>query len=260
MRAEALTAHLRDLGLMAGDVVLVHSSMRGLGHVEGGPGVVIDALLTVVGDEGTILFPTLTGSKNDGPEHPPSIDRVSTPCAPWVGIMPETARQRADAVRSIHPTHSVTALGANRESWTQGHERGASPCDRASPYYRLMELGGKILLLGGVTHESNTSLHCIEEIAGVPYHLQPEFTDGRVSLPNGERVVVPNRLHLWQNRYSELDLERDFTLAVAPLIAAGAQRSHRIGRTESTLIDAGAMRDVLIPLLQRGPLFLLKQV
>lgn len=257
MANDWLVDGLRELGILAGDVVLVHSSLKGLGWVEGGPNVVIDALLQSVGEEGTILFPTLTGTKDDGPKSPPTIDLAATPC--WTGIIPETARQRPDAVRSIHPTHSVTAVGANREFWTRGHEDGESPCDEASPYYRLMEHGGKILLLGGVTHDSNTSLHCIEEIAQVPYHLQAEATDGVVQLPNGEQVIVRNHLHLWQNRYSHLNLKRDFTVVSDPLLQAGAQRSHRIGETDSTLIDARMMREVLIPILRSDPLFLLDQ-
>ena len=254
-----LTDELRALGLAAGDVVLVHTSVKGLGRIDGGPAAVVDALLDAVGETGTVLFPTLTGSKHDGPDHPPTIDLATTACARFVGVTPETARQRPDAVRSIHPTHSVAAIGANRETWTQGHERGASPCDEASPYYRLMEQGGKILLLGGVTHDSNTSIHCIEEIAGVPYHLQPEFTNGKVSLPDGDQVIVRNRLHIWQQQYSHLNLPRDFTVASEPLIAAGGQRSRRIGKTDSTLIDAPAMREVLVPILQRDPLFLLSR-
>jgi aminoglycoside 3-N-acetyltransferase len=258
MSPEALTSELRRLGLTPGDVVLVHTSMKGLGHVVGGPNAVIGALLEAVGPEGTVLFPTLTGSKEDGPDRPPVIDLLTTPCARFVGIVPEAARQYPGAVRSIHPTHSVVALGANRELWTSGHQRGVSPCDEASPYYRLMERGGKILLLGGVTHNSNTSMHCIEEIADVPYHLHAEFSDGRVTMPDGSDVTVRNRLHLWADLYSGLKLERDFTAAIDPLIAANAQRSRRIGQSESTLIDARAMRDVLVSILQRDPLFLLQ--
>jgi aminoglycoside 3-N-acetyltransferase len=244
---------------MSGDVVLVHTSMKGLGHVDGGPNAVIGALLEAVGAEGTVLFPTLTGSKEDGPDRPPVIDLATTPCRPWVGIVPEAARQYPGAIRSIHPTHSVVAIGANRELWTSGHEHGASPCDEASPYYRLMEQGGKILLFGGATHNSNTSMHCIEEIAGVPYHLHPAFSDGRVILPEGDEVIVRNRLHLWADLYSDLNLERDFTAASDPLIAAGGQRSHPIGKSTSTLIDARIMRDALMPILRSDPLFLLSR-
>lgn len=257
MPNEWLTAGLAEIGLKHGDVVLVHTSMKGLGYIDGGPGAVIDAVLSAVGPDGTILFPTLTGSDTDGPENPPAIDLASTPCARFVGIVPETARQRSDAIRSIHPTHSVVALGANREFWTSGHEHSHTPCDEASPYYRLMEEGGKILLLGGVTHNSNTSMHCIEELAGVPYHLQHEVTDGTVTLPDGTTVTVSNRLHLWRSRYSHLNLPRDFTAAADPLIKAGHQRSVTIGQTESTLIDARGMREVLLPILADDPLFLL---
>jgi aminoglycoside 3-N-acetyltransferase len=257
MSYEWLVSELRELGISFGDAVLVHSSMKGLGFVEGGPEAVIDALLTTVGEGGTVLFPTLTGTVNDSPEHPPAIDLATTPC--WTGLIPETARQRCDAVRSIHPTHSVTVLGANREAWTDGHANGRSPCDETSPYYRLMEENGKILLLGGVTHESNTSLHCIEEIARVPYHLQGEMADGTVRLPTGEVVTVRNHLHRWQDRYSQFDLLRDFTRAADPLTSAGVQRTEHIGKSTSTLISAAGMRDVLMPILAGDPLFLLDQ-
>lgn len=252
-----LQSELRDLGLADGDAVLVHTSMKGLGPIDGGADAVIDALLAVVGETGTLLLPTLTGSAEDGPDHPPSIDLATTPCASWVGIMPEVARQRTDAMRSIHPTHSVVALGANQTYWTNGHEHGHSPCDESSPYFRLMEEGGKILLLGGVDHNSNTSLHCIEEIAGVPYHLQDDVSEGIVTLPNGENVVVSNHLHLWRNRYSHRNLLREFNNVATPLTSVGAQIVATIGQSTSTLIDARGMREVLIPLLRNDPLFLL---
>lgn len=259
MPNEWLLAGLHQLGVKPGDVVLVHSSMRGLGYIDGGPNAVVDALLEAVGSDGTVLFPTLTGRATDGPEYPPAIELSSTRCAAFVGIVPETARTRADAIRSVHPTHSVVAIGANREEWTSGHQNGHSPCDEASPYFRLMEQGGKILLLGGVTHDSNTSLHCIEELAAVPYHLQHDVTNGTVRLSGGDIVIVPNQLHLWQNRYSHLDLLRDFNVVAEPLTQAGYQRSVIIGKTESTLIDAHGIREVLLPILAENPLFLLNQ-
>lgn len=258
MSNEWLATGLHDLGPTNGDAVLVHSSMKGLGYIDGGSNAVIDVLLDVVGTTGTVLFPTLTGTKADLPDNPPNIDLATTPC--WTGLIPETARQRSDAIRSIHPTHSVVAIGANQQQWTAGHELGASPCDEMSAYFSLMENGGKILLLGGVDHESNTSLHCLEELAGVPYHLQDDITNGTVCMPDGEIVAVPNRLHLWQNRYRDQNLVRDFNVVNNPLISAGVQRSVKIGGSMSTLIDAGGMGAVLVPLLAQNPLFLLTSV
>lgn len=254
MRNDWMITGLIDLGIVPGDVLLVHSSMKGLGQIDGGPDAVIAALLAAVGDEGTVLFPTLTGAREDGPEHPPRIELATTPC--WTGLIPETARQHPQAIRSIHPTHSIAAIGNDAAEWASGHERGVSPCDQASPYYRLMDRRGKILLLGGVTHESNTSMHCVEELADVPYHLHSFFTDGVVILPDGPEVTVRNRLHNWENYYESKGLVRDFTLADQPLQAAGIQRKGQIGRTVSTLIDAAAFREFMVPRLRANELYL----
>lgn len=244
----SLTNDLRALGIERGAVVLVHSSLSGLGWVEGGAEAVIDALLDAVGERGTVLFPTLTGSELDGPGHPPHMDVRSTPC--WTGAIPETARKRPDAVRSLHPTHSVVALGSGARQFTEGHERVETPCGLGSPYTRLMDAGGSILLLGGVTHSSNTSLHAIEELAGVPYHLQPETTDGVVIDSSGNRYLVRNRLHLWR-------WERDFPRVHAVLEPHGAVRSGRVGASISTLVPAARLQALLLPVLRDDPLYLL---
>lgn len=243
-----LVADLRALGLGEGDVVLVHSSLSGLGWVVGGADTVVDALLESVGETGTVLFPTLTGTEQDGPEYPPVIELATTPC--WTGTIPETARQRPDAVRSIHPTHSVSAIGARAVEYTTGHEASRTPCDGHSPYVRLMEEGGKILLLGGVTHESNTSLHALEEMADVPYHLQDDETGGAVVLADGRRVVVRNRLHLWR-------WDRHFEKVRDPLDRAGVAVSGPVGASTSTLVSATGLHDVVLPLLGNDRLFLL---
>ena len=55
---EKLISEFKDLGLEKGDVVLVHSSYKSFGGVEGGPQTVIDALLSILGEEGTLIVPT----------------------------------------------------------------------------------------------------------------------------------------------------------------------------------------------------------
>ncbi|HWV25137.1 MAG TPA: AAC(3) family N-acetyltransferase [Thermomicrobiales bacterium] len=245
---EEIAVGLRHLGLGAGDVVLVHSAMSRLGWVEGGAEAVIGALLDTVSPGGTVLFPTLTGTERDGPEHPPVMDVRTSSC--WTGRIPQIALACPGAVRSLHPTHSVTAIGARAGEYTAGHERVTTPCGPGSPYVRLMERGGKILLLGGVTQESNTSLHAMEELADVPYHLQPDITIGFAIDAQGGRHEVANRLHLW-------GWERDFRKVQPILERHDAARSLPIGASSSTLIDAGAMRDTLMPLMRDAPLFLL---
>lgn len=144
--AAMLRSDLDRVGLTSGRAVLVHSSLSQVGHVQGGATAVIDALLDIVSPGGTVLFPALTGKETDGPQHAPTMDVRSTPC--WTGQIPETARLRHAAWRSVHPTHSVVALGAAAEHSVAGHQHSVTPCDQYSPYFRLIEEDGLILLLG----------------------------------------------------------------------------------------------------------------
>lgn len=50
-----IVAGLQNLGLRRDDHVIVHSSLKSLGYVEGGPDAVIDAVLETVGPGGTML-------------------------------------------------------------------------------------------------------------------------------------------------------------------------------------------------------------
>ena len=114
-----ITSGLKQVGLACGSKVLVHSSLSSFGYVEGGADTVIDALVETVGSGGTVLVPTLTGNETLSAANPPEFDPQHTRC--WTGLVPETFRKRPNAVRSIHPTHSVSAIGAD----AIGHDRAS---------------------------------------------------------------------------------------------------------------------------------------
>ena len=104
--------------------------------------------------------------------------------------------------------------------------------------------------MGDVTQDSNTTLHCLEELAGVPYHLQSQATEGIVIDAEGERHIVRNRLHLWK-------WDREFTKVDASLEAAEAMRVGYVGLATARLIGARRSADIILPYLQRDPLYLL---
>jgi len=238
LRHEDIVRALRALGLTRGMVVLVHSSLSSLGWVEGGAATVTGALIDAVSPVGAVLVPTLTGTEQDDPEHPPIFDARTSPC--WTGAISEAFRARPMALRSRHPTHSVAGI----EQVIAAHEYCATPCVPDSPYGRLAELGV------GVTHDSNTCLHMVEELAGVPYHMQERLALARVARDDGAWEEIPTALHLWR-------WERNFP-KVAPLLReAATRREGVIGRAHSYLVDARALRDVLVPMVRRDPLFLL---
>ena len=243
-----IVAGLRDLGVSQGAIVLAHSSLSSFGHVEGGAEAVIDALLEAVGPLGTVLVPTLTGSEALNAGNPPAYDPASTAC--WTGRIPEAFRQRPQAVRSLHPTHSVAAIGARAVELTERHEHSITPCGPDSPYGRLAGAGGTILLLG-VGHHANTTFHLVEEIVGVPYHMQPGLVPAQV-IEGGEARTI----HLMIHRYGPA---RNFGRMERAFCERGIQRDRQIGDAHVRLIDARRMVAVTSQALRQDPAILLAQ-
>lgn len=237
----------KKIGLKPGNTVLVHSSLKSFGFVQGGAETVIKALIEAVGPEGSVMVPALTGKRTDSRDNPPIFDVRSTSC--WTGRIPETFRQLPESKRSLHPTHSVCAAGGKKEWLTQGHETGQSPCDRKSPYYKNALQGGYIMLIG-VDQNSNTTIHCCEEIAGVDYHLQNDFTDIYITGYEGEKILVRNRLHNWDkppvdfNKFDELYANQ------------GIMKIDKIGNSVVRLIKAGDMVGFSVEKLRKEPHFL----
>ncbi|HEX6507289.1 MAG TPA: AAC(3) family N-acetyltransferase [Chloroflexota bacterium] len=227
--------------------ILVHSSLSSLGWVDGGAATVIDAIRDAIGSNGTILAPTLTGRQEYGPDCPPTFDPASS--RTWTGQIPITLLAHPGARRSNHPTHSVAGIGPATELLIRRHEYCATPCAADSPYGRLADLGGMILLLG-VTHDSNTSLHMIEEVAGVPYHLQLQRVAARVKREDGQWETIVTRLH-------QYGWKREFSKVEPMLIRCGAQRNGHIGKATSRLINVSEMVRSILPVVREDPLFLL---
>ncbi len=220
---------LTRLGVRSGVPVLVHSSLRSFGHVEGGAQAVIEAVVTTVGLAGTVVVPALTGRATDGPESPPHFDCQQSPC--WTGIIPETLRKLPGALRSVHPTHSVAAVGRLAEWLGRDHFYAATPCGVGTPYARIAAEGGQVIMFG-CDFNSCTMVHGLEETAGVPYHMQSVET--LVEAINGaECLSRPMRLHNWDHR-----IEKDFNRLHALLEPLGAVRTGRIGQAATIVVDA----------------------
>ena len=170
-----LLRDLRAMGITRGDVLVVHSSLRSLGWVAGGAAAVVDALLEAVGPEGTVSMPSQSGDWSDperwaNPPVPeqwwaeilqgrPAYDPYATPLR-QMGAVAENFLVRRSTLRSAHPLHSQMANGMHAAWIIERHPLDDSFGD-GSPLGRLYELDAKVLLIG-VGHDSNTSLHLAE--------------------------------------------------------------------------------------------------
>ena len=201
LSAKTLTAEFDALGLTAGDVVLVHSAYKSLGGVEGGPDAVLDALLSVLGPEGTLILPTFNFDFCKGaPFH-----LGSTPSR--MGILTELGRRRAGSRRILHPIYSFAVLGRLAEEL--GGLRYKSSYGPDSLFAKLRELDGKLMILGLSYTNSMTFFHHVEEMEGVDYRYRKEFT-GEVTDGSGRT---------YRDTFSMMvrDLARGVITAVDPM-------------------------------------------
>ncbi len=244
---EDIAAGFRALSVPEGGIVLLHSSMKSFGLVEGGADAVIDGLLDALGPKGTLVTPTLTGNEALSVCNPPRIDLRTTPC--WTGLIPETLRQRSGAMRSIHPTHSCAALGARAAELMRGHELSPTPCGSTSPYFRVAAAGGHIMF-AGCGLEVCTTLHTVEELANVGYHLQDGVAAAECIHMDGRRIATPVRLHDYGGP------ERDFPVLEPDLLARGHLRTGRVGDSEVRLVHAMGLLETALDRLRFDPRYL----
>ncbi|MFG6495878.1 AAC(3) family N-acetyltransferase [Fictibacillus sp. UD] len=171
----SLADDLRKLGLKKGMTVIVHSSLKSLGWVIGGPVAVIQALMDVLTEEGTLVMPTHTAHYSDpaGWQNPPvpkewwpvireempAFDPEITPTY-FMGAIVEAFRTFPGVLRSNHPTESFAAWGKNKETIINGHSLDFGLGEQ-SPLGKMYKMDGFILLLG-VGYDSNTTMHLAE--------------------------------------------------------------------------------------------------
>lgn len=177
---ERILQDIRDVGVREGNALIVHASMRAIGKVVGGADTVVEALLEAVGPAGAIMAPAFNGA-NYVPETWPEqlqdpdyrTEMENSGYTPdginvgEVGILAERLWRREDAHHSVHPTLSFAAVGRNAGFLTD-NAPFHYPFGTNSPLARLHQLNGGVLLLG-VGHTSNSSLHLAEVWADAPY-------------------------------------------------------------------------------------------
>ncbi|NRA36580.1 MAG: AAC(3) family N-acetyltransferase [Planctomycetes bacterium] len=246
---QQLINDLQSIGMQSGDCVLVHGSLSRIGTVDGGPEAVIAALLAVLGDTGTLLMPSFQGgSQYELLSQGLCFDVRTTPSE--LGIISECFRQMPGVQRSLNPTHSVAGFGAKADEILHGHQYCRLSTGHGTPFEKNALAGGKILLLG-VDHRSNTTLHHVENINGAPA-LSSQLFQAEVVDEKGQHHVVELYSHMPPG------LKRHYSRVESILLAAGAQKNVDIGAAESRLIDAAAMIDIIGAQVRADPMFLIE--
>ena len=239
---ENLKQQLQQMGLTGKETILIHSSMKAIGEVEGGADAVLDAWMEYFAD-GLLLLPTHTWANVNA--ECPVYDYRSTPSC--VGLLTNLFRQRAGVVRSLHPTHSLAGFGKGAAEYLAGEDENNTPCTPGGAYDRLKDCGGKILLVG-VGHERNTYIHSVEEVLNVPNRLAAEPMELMTILPDGTEKKVCMRKHY---NPDQPHISEDFVKLNQAFQDCGAVEEVVFGDAECLLCDAEkvfrVVRHVLAP-------------
>lgn len=162
---QQLKDQLESMGLKGDETILIHSSMKSIGEVDGGADSVLDAWMEYFKD-GLLLLPTHTW-KTVNADNPVYNPQTTPSC---VGLLTNMFMKRDGVIRSLHPTHSMAGYGKSAAEYLAGEEYNNTPCTPGGCYDRLKDAGGKVLLVG-VGHERNTYIHSVEEVLNVPNRL-----------------------------------------------------------------------------------------
>ncbi|MBW2661984.1 MAG: AAC(3) family N-acetyltransferase [Deltaproteobacteria bacterium] len=160
---EDLIRVIRKMGVHKGDVVMVHSSWKTDSGFRGTPQQLVQAFIDTVGQTGTLCMMSMPFHNMTAAEYLKKgkvFDVRKT--VSMVGLPSEIFRRRKDAVRSLHPTHSVAACGPKAEWLIEGHEKCLSPFGSKSPFDKMVQANAKLLMYD-VPFNTMTFEHYLED-------------------------------------------------------------------------------------------------
>ena len=232
-----------NAGLKKGDVVLAHSSMGRIGYIENGPDDVIDALLEIIGEDGLLVMPGFCDPKYYKEQKAYIFDVKNTPT--YTGAIPEAFRKRKGVKRSISPTHSLCALGKGADEFIKNHENCDNPFAMNGPFGRLYHKNAKMLLIG-VDHLANSSLHIVEDMPDFPVKV---FTSRfrAIVYNNGNKKIIEARRHTAHSRKI-----RDPNIMEKYCLEYKVMKIFKIGNAEMRVIQIKPFVDMMKELYKKG--------
>ena len=186
---------LSNFKVPKGSVILLHSSLKAIGETEGrGEGLLEILIEYFTNDGGLLCIPTHTWAYV-GDESKITLDLINP--ATCIGTLPNIAAKRKDAIRTLHPTHSMAIFGDKMlaEKFASGESAFDTPANPNGCYGKIFDKNGYILLVG-VAHNRNTYLHSVEEMLNVKNRISKEaktvtvrYLDGKID----SREIYPHK-------------------------------------------------------------------
>ncbi len=234
---EDIIKQLEIMGAPRGVPVIVHSAYSRVGEVAGGCEAFLDALIEYfTADGGLLLIPAHTWDLIGRREVTLDMtDRYTN-----LGYLSRVALADTRGVRTEHPTHSAVIFGEGAYEYAEGEKYVCTPTSPEGCYGKLYTMGGAVLLVG-VTQTSNTYLHAVDEILGIPGRVENCFSEFKIKRCNGE--IVSRKIQMFDELGGDISLRFD-KLADA-FYHRGAARQGRLCDAETLICDAVKQKETL---------------
>lgn len=164
---DSLIEHLKKMGIGKGDLLVVHSSMNGLSNLQCRENELIDALIDLIGSEGTVALPAFPIESSLDIKDGCKVYDPKRSIA-WTGILPNLLLRRKGAIRSSFPYNPLVAFGLLAEDMTRHNLEDCYAHGPKSCWGFCVKNHAKILYLGLPAYHSFSLLHTIED-------FQPEY-------------------------------------------------------------------------------------
>lgn len=237
MTKEFILSALKDLGVKEHMSIIVHSSLKSFGYVEGGGATVAQALMEAV-CAGTLIMPSFNhGAPYDNGA---VFDIRKTPTTN--GAIPDAFWRMEGVERSMNPTHSFAVWGKDARLIAERHEL-SDAVGKNSPLDYLYEHDGYALLLG-VGYNRNTFHHYVERTLNAPC-LRGRGEEYDVIDANG--ALRRARTWSWRNASCPIDDSALYARNMRPY-----ETVHKIGDCTATWFPLKKCFDVVSKSLREG--------
>ncbi len=237
---EQLKNQLTELNVPSNVPVIVHTSLKAVGEIEGGGETLLEVLIEHCTKNGGLLcIPTHTWAfaREEG-----RIALDLTKKETCVGTLPLLALSHPNAVRSLHPTHSMVVFGSTAKEFVSGEEKFNTPAHANSCYGKIYKQNGAILLIG-VGHERNTFIHCVDEILNIPNRFADETKRVKIKYESGETEEKQMYTHFAKGIGTSISAK--FPKFAPAFEYHGATKKGKIGNAETILCSAVKIKETL---------------
>jgi aminoglycoside 3-N-acetyltransferase len=224
---EKVIQYLKKIGIKKGDILIVHSAFRPLKGAHLSPKDIVNKLIDLVGNTGTLVMPVIrkySESPSEKEALTASIDHINFTydvknSKVWTGIIAKTLMGFENAVTSRFPINTITAIGKHSLEMTKNNLDGDLPAanDENSPWYYCTLNNAWVISLGTDLAHSLTMIHTAEDVNRKKWPIKNWYREKKFTIIDGdfktEKVVLERKPNWGMLHFGERTLSKDLIRA-----------------------------------------------